>query len=148
MAGSPYRTRGVRRFLLAIPLWALLAAAPAMAGNINVGLALHSGGLTLQGPAVKAVAGRSVQVPLTLADARGTGAGWTLKLDASAPVTITAITARCAAGSTCTLPKTAGTAGILNAARDSGMGVIQLVVTVAPLHSGSESVPLAFSVAS
>jgi len=118
-----------------------------MAGNINVGLALHSGGLTLQMPALKAVAGHPVQVPLTIADARGTGAGWTLKLDASAPVTITAITARCAAGSTCTLPKAADAAGILQAARDSGMGVIQLVVTVAPLHSGSASVPLAFSVA-
>ena len=137
----------MRRFLLLVPISALLAAAPATAGNINVGLALHSGGLTLQAPAVRAVAGRSVQVPLTLADARGTGAGWTLKLDVSAPVTITAITARCAAGSTCTLPKAADAAGILQATRDSGMGVIELVVTVAPLHSGSASVPLAFSVA-
>ncbi len=136
----------MRRLLIAIPVLALLAAGPAMAGNINVGLALHSGGLTLQVPTVRALAGRSVQVPLTLADARGTGAGWTLELDASAPVTITAITARCAAGSTCTLPKAADAAGILQAARDSGMGVIQLVVTVAPLHSGSASVPLAFSV--
>jgi hypothetical protein len=137
----------VRRFLIAIPLWALLVAAPAVAGNIHVGLALQSGGLTLQAPAVRALAGHSVQVPLTLADARGTGAGWTLELDASAPVTITAITARCAAGSTCTLPKAANAAGILKAARDSGMGVIQLVVTVAPLASGSASVPLAFTVA-
>lgn len=117
-----------------------------MAGNINVGLALHSGGLTLQVPAVRAVAGHSVQVPLTIADARGTGAGWTLDLDVSTTVTITGITARCAAGSTCTLPKAADAAGILQAARDSGMGVIQLVVTVAPLRSGSASAPLAFSV--
>jgi hypothetical protein len=85
-------------------------------------------------------------VPLTLADARGTGVGWTLKLNASTPVTIESITAHCAPNSTCTLPKAAGAAGILQAARDSGMGVIQLVVTVAPLHSGSASVPLAFSV--
>ena len=98
-------------------------------------------------PAVRAVAGHSVQVPLTIADARGTGAGWTLELDVSTPVTISGITARCAAGSTCTLPKGADTAGILRAVHDSGMGVIQLVVTVAPLHSGSSSVPLAFSVA-
>jgi hypothetical protein len=35
---------------------------------------------------------------------------------------------------------------LLRAARDSGMGVIQLVVSVAPLRSGSASVPLAFSV--
>ena len=117
-----------------------------MGENIKVGLALHSGGLTLQVPAVRAMAGRSVQVPLTIADARGTGAGWRLDLDASAPVSITGITARCAAGSTCTLPKAADAAGILQAAHDSGMGVIELVVTVAPLRSGSASVPLAFSV--
>ena len=137
----------MRRLLVMIAGSVLLTSAPAMGGNIDVGLALHSGGLTLQVPALKAVAGHSVQVPLTIADARGNGAGWTLELDASASVTITGITARCAAGSTCTLPKAADTAGILQAARDSGMGVIQLVVTVAPLHSGSASVPLAFSVA-
>jgi hypothetical protein len=136
-----------RLLLLVVTGSALLAAGPALGGNIDVGLALHSGGLTLQVPALRAVAGHSVQVPLTVADARGNGAGWTLKLDASASVTITSITARCAAGSTCTLPKAADTAGILQAARDSGMGVIQLVVTVAPLHSGNASVPLAFSVA-
>jgi hypothetical protein len=136
----------MRCLLLTVVCSALVAAAPALGGNINVGLALHSGGLTLRVPAVKAVAGHSVQVPLTIADARGTGAGWTLALDASTPVTITGITARCAAGSTCTLPKTAAAAGILQAARDSGMGVIQLVVTVAPLRSGSASAPLAFSV--
>ena len=137
----------MRRLLLAITGSALLAAGPAMGGNINVGLALHSGGLTLQVPSLRAVAGHSVQVPLTIADARGTGAGWTLELDVSAPVKIENITAHCAAGSTCTLPKAAGASGVLQAARDSGMGVIQLVVTVAPLHSGSASVPLAFSVA-
>jgi hypothetical protein len=136
----------MRRLLLAITASALLAAGPALGGNINVGLALRSGGLTLQGPALAAVAGRLVQVPLTLADARGTGAGWTLKLNVTGPVTIEHITARCAAGSTCTLPKTAGAAGVLQAARDSGMGVIQLVVTVAPQRSGSASAPLAFSV--
>jgi hypothetical protein len=136
----------MRRLLLMIAGSALLAAGPAMGGNINVGLALHSGGLSLQVPVLRAVAGHSVQVPLTIADARGTGAGWTLELDVSAPVTITGITAHCAAGSTCTLPKVADAAGILQAARDSGMGVIQLLVTVAPLRSGSASVPLAFSI--
>ena len=138
----------MRFFLLTLAGTAvLLVAGPALGGNINVGLALHSGGLTLQAPALTAVAGHAVQVPLTIADARGTGTGWTLKLNVSAPVTITGITARCATGSTCTLPKAAGATGILEAARDSGMGVIQLVVTVAPLRSGSANVPLAFSVA-
>jgi hypothetical protein len=137
---------GMRRVILILIGSALLAAGPAVGGNINVGLALHSGGLSLQAPPARAVSGRSVQVPLTIADARGTGAGWTLGLDVSAPVTITSITAHCAAGSTCTLPRVADTGGILQAARDSGMGVIHLVVTVAPLHSGSTGVPLAFSV--
>ena len=136
----------MRRLLLTIAGLALLGAGPAMAGNIKVGLALHSGGLSLQAPALKAVAGHSVQVPLTIADARGTGAGWTLRLDATAPVTITSITAHCVAGSTCTLPTSVAAAGILQAAGDSGMGVIHLVVTLAPLHSGSASVPLTFSV--
>jgi hypothetical protein len=136
----------MRRLLLTIAGLALLGAGPAMAGNVKVGLALHSGELALQAPALKAVAGHSVQVPLTIADARGTGAGWTLRLDATAPVTITSITAHCAAGSTCTLPTPADAAGILQAAGDSGMGVIHVVVTVAPLHSESTSVPLTFSV--
>jgi hypothetical protein len=136
----------MRRLLLAIAGLALLGAGPAMAGNIKVELALHSSGMSLQAPALRAVAGHSVQVPLTIADARGTGAGWTLKLDVPAPVTVTSITAYCAAGSTCTLPKSTDTAGILQAAGDSGMGVIHLVITVAPLHSGSASVPLTFSV--
>lgn len=122
----------------------LFAAAPALGGDIQVGLALHAGGLSLQAPAAAALAGKAVQVPLTLADARGSGAGWTLDLDASSAVTITAITARCAAGSTCTLPRASSGGGILHAAADSGMGVIQLVVSVAPLHAGSASVPLAF----
>jgi hypothetical protein len=135
----------VRCLLLTIVCSALVTAAPALGGDIKVGLALHAGGLTLHEPAVRAVAGHSVQVPLTIADARGTGAGWTLALGASTPATITGITARCATGSTCTLPKAADAAGILQAARDSGMGVIELVVTVAPLRSGSASAPLAFS---
>src|SRR5258707_7147813 len=136
----------MRRLLLTLTASALVAAGPAMAGDINVGLTIHSSGLSLKGPAITAVAGRSVEVPLTLADARGTGAGWTLRLNASTPVTIESIAARCAPSSTCTLRKAAGAAGILRAARDSGMGVIELVVTVAPLRSGSANVPLAFSV--
>jgi hypothetical protein len=137
----------MRLFLVSLAGTAFVAVGPALGGNINVGLALHPGGLSLQAPAVAALAGRSVQVPLTIADARGTGTGWTLRLNVSAPVSITGITARCAAGSTCTLPKATGDGGILRAAQDSGMGVIQIVVSVAPLRSGSASVPLTFSVA-
>jgi hypothetical protein len=92
------------------------------------------------------VAGRSVDIPVTVADGRGSGAGWTLKLTSGAPVAITGITARCAAGSTCTLPQLVGSDGVLRALPDTGMGVMQLVVTVAPLRSGGASAPLAFSV--
>ena len=136
-----------KRLLPIVAAAVLLAAGPAAGGNVAVGLALRSGGLSLRAPALAALPGRAVQVPLTLADARGTGAGWTLALNGPAAVTISSISVRCAAGSTCTLPKAGGGTGILHATRDSGMGVMQLVVTVAPLRQGSASVPLDFSVA-
>jgi hypothetical protein len=63
---------------------------------------------------------------------------------------VTSITARCAPGSTCTLPRSFGTANgatILHVAPDSGMGVMELVVTVAPLAQSAGAVPLSFSVA-
>ena len=129
---------------------ALLVAAPALAGNVNVTLALNSGALTVKAPQVTAAAGKAIQVPLTIADGRGNGAGWTLLLNSPKNVTITSITARCAPGSTCTLPRSLGGASgatILRVARDSGMGVMQLVVTIAPLAPGAGAVPLAFSVA-
>jgi len=136
----------MRRLLVSGLVASLLTAAPALAGNVQVGLALHGGGLSLEAPAAAALAGKAVQVPVTVADARGSGAGWTLQLVAGSPVTITGISARCAAGSTCTLPRATSGAGILHVAADSGMGVIDLVVTVAPLRAGSASVPLAFRV--
>jgi len=136
----------MRRLLPICLVASLLTAGPALAGNVQVGLGLRAGSLSLQAPTAAALAGKSVQVPLTVADARGSGAGWTLELDVASPVTITGISARCAAGSTCTLPHVISGAGILHAAADSGMGAIQLVVTVAPLRAGSASVPLAFRV--
>ena len=97
-----------------------------------------------------AAPGKAVEVPITVADGRGTGAGWTLQLAAPKGVTVTSITARCAAGSTCTLPRPVGGANgseILHVARDSGMGVMELVVTVAPLPANAAAAPLSFSVA-
>lgn len=128
---------------------ALLIAAPAFGGNVAVTLGLKSGSLTLRAPQLSAAAGKAVLVPLTVADGRGSGAGWTLQLS-SKDVAVTSITARCAPGSTCTLPRSIGTASgttILHVAPDSGMGVIDLVVTVAPLDQGAGAVPLSFSVA-
>jgi hypothetical protein len=128
---------------------ALLIAAPAFGGNVVVTLALRSGSLTLRAPQLSAAAGRATQVPITVADGRGSGAGWTLQLS-SKNVAISSITAHCAPGSTCTLPRSTGTpsgAAILHVAPGSGMGVMNLVVTVAPLGQNADAVPLSFSVA-
>ena len=133
----------MRRLLVGLAATALLGAAPAAAGTIQVGLGLHGGGLSVQAPAGASVAGRTVAVPLTLADARGSGAGWTLRISGG-EVTITGVTARCAPGSTCTLPVLSGGGKTIQAQHDTGMGVMQLVVTVAPTGSGQSAV--AFSV--
>ena len=123
---------------------ALVLAAPAGAGTIIVKLSFVPGKLAVKA-APASVAG-TVQVPVTIADGRGSGAGWTLKVSSSSPVTVVGITARCAANSTCTLPTAASTPSgniVLRAARDSGMGVMNLVVT---LESSSGSTPVSFTV--
>ena len=138
----------MRRLLIPI-LSALLLAAPAGAGTIIVKLSFAAGKLSVAAPAATATAAGSVQAPLTIADGRGNGKGWTLRISAAHPVTITRITARCAANSTCKLPTEATTpAGdiILQAAHDSGMGVMNLVVTVGALPGGTPATPLAFAV--
>jgi hypothetical protein len=59
---------------------------------------------------------------------------------------VVGITARCAASSTCTLPTAASAPSgnvVLRAARDSGMGVMNLVVTLA---STGGSTPVSFTV--
>jgi hypothetical protein len=129
---------------------ALAAAAPAFAGNVAVTIELKTGSLTLQAPQLSATAGKSTRVPIVVADGRGNGAGWTLQLSSPKNVAITSITARCAPSSTCTLPRAIGTpngTAILHVAPDSGMGVMDLVVTVAPLDQSAGAVPLSFSVA-
>ena len=138
----------MRRLLIPI-LSALVLAAPAGAGTIIVKLSFAAGKLSVAAPAATATAAGSVQVPVTIADGRGSGKGWTLRVVASRSVTITRITARCAANSTCKLPTEATTPTgdiVLQAAHDSGMGVMNLTVTVAPLSSGSPATPLTFTV--
>ena len=123
---------------------ALVLAAPAGAGTIVVKLSFVPGKLAVK--AAPATVAGTVQVPVTIADGRGSGAGWTLKVSSGAPVRVVGITARCASNSTCTLP-TAATAPsgnvVLRAARDSGMGVMNLVVTLA---AASGSTPVSFTV--
>ena len=138
----------LRRTLIVCAI-ALLTAGPAGAGTIIVKLTFVPGKLVAKSAATAATASGPVKVPVTVADGRGSGKGWTLRLATSRPVTVTSITARCAAGSTCTLPRAAqGPKGsvVLQAAHDTGMGVLNLVVTVAALRDGAKPVPVAFTV--
>ncbi|MDX6451511.1 MAG: hypothetical protein QOH16_1560 [Gaiellaceae bacterium] len=133
----------LRRISISV-LAALLLAAPAGAGTIIVKLTFVPGKLAVKAPATT-VAGTE-QVPVTIADGRGNGNGWTLKVNSASPVQVVGITARCAANSTCTLPSAVSTPSgniVLRAARDSGMGVMNLVVTLA---AQSGSTPVSFTV--
>jgi hypothetical protein len=129
-----HSTLGVvlRRALIGL-LIALAAAGPAAAGQIVGKLGLRSGKLVLTAKATHVAAGAAVSIPLRIADGRGTGAGWTLRLRDASGLKVTAIKALCAAGSTCTLPSAVGAphdALILRSAQATGMGVIRVVVTV------------------
>jgi hypothetical protein len=120
-----------RRILIAA-VAALVLAAPAGAGTIVVKLGLAPGKLK-----VASAQTTSTTVSLTVADGRGNGAGWTLR--ASLPVTVTGITARCATHSTCTLPTATALPNgriVLAAAEGTGMGVMNLVVTLSAPATG------------
>lgn len=132
----------LRRLLLFV-LVALVAAAPAAAGTIVVSLTFQPGKLAVKAPAAALSPSAAVQVQVAVADGRGSGSGWTLR--SSVPVSVVSITARCAASSTCTLPKAATAPDgnvVLRAAHDTGMGVMSLVVTLA----AAPAAPVSFSV--
>jgi hypothetical protein len=140
--------RVLRRTLTVLAI-ALLTAGPAGAGTILVKLTFAPGKLLARSAPSAAIATGPVQVPVTVADGRGSGKGWTLRLVSSRPVTVSSLTARCAAGSTCTLPRAARRPSgsvVLEAARHTGMGVMNLVVTVAALPEGAKPVPVTFRV--
>jgi len=133
----------LRRILITV-LAALFLAAPAGAGTIIVKLTFAPGKLAVKA-APTTVAG-TAQVPVTIADGRGNGNGWTLKVNSGSPVRVVGITARCAANSTCTLPTAVSTPSgniVLRAAHDTGMGVMNLVVTLA---ADTGSTPVSFTV--
>jgi len=117
---------GVLRRLAVTSLAALVLAAPAAAGDIGVTLGFNAGTLRVKAPHVRL--GGSVQVAVTVVDARGSGAGWQLRLAGGG--TITRLSARCAHGSTCTLPKGAIDGATFKAAARSGMGAVELTATV------------------
>ena len=87
----------LRRSLITV-LAALFLAAPAGAGTIIVKLTFVPGKLAVK--AIPATVSGTVQVPVTIADGRGNGNGWTLKVTSAKPVSVVGITARCAANST------------------------------------------------
>jgi hypothetical protein len=133
----------LRRILITV-LAALFLAAPAGAGTIIVKLTFAPGKLAVKA-APTTVAG-TAQVPVTIADGRGNGNGWTLKVNSASTVRVVGVTARCAANSTCTLPTAVSTPSgniVLRAAHDTGMGVMNLVVTLA---ADSGSTPVSFTV--
>jgi hypothetical protein len=121
----------VRRALIAT-VAALVLAGPAGAGTIVVKLGLVPGKLK-----VASTQTASTTVSLTVADGRGSGAGWTLR--ASTAVEVAGITARCATHSTCTLPTATALPNgriVLSAAKGTGMGVMNVVVTLSAPATG------------
>jgi hypothetical protein len=133
MRPTPTMSGMLRRAILA-SVAALVVAGPAAAGTIVVKLALIPGKLK-----VAAAQSSPTTVSLTVADGRGTGAGWTIR--SSAPVEVTGITTHCAVRSTCTLPTLGSTPSgriVLSAKRDTGMGVMNVVVTLeSPVQAGT-----------
>ena len=88
-----------------------LAAAPAHATTASVAIA--GAGLTMSTPSVRVVSQNPTELELTttVTDARGTGSGWFLSLDANsagatsdASLVVTGADATCVAGSACTPP--------------------------------------------
>ena len=143
--GMSRRMRAVIRRALIPMLLALALAAPAGAGTIVVKLGLAPGKLAVASAPATVRAGATAAVSVKVADGRGNGNGWTLRFANGAGLTVVGITARCASNSTCTLPTAAaGPNGstVLQAARDTGMGIIDLVVTV----KASSAAKVAFAI--
>jgi len=129
---------------------ALVFAAPAVAGDIGVSLGFKAGTLGVKTQS-NAIGGTS-RVAVTVVDARGSGRGWALRLEGLGDPTVTRISMRCAVGSTCTLPNGApvlpSAVGsvptiVFSAATGSGMGAIEIVLTVKGGHGhvGATVVP-------
>lgn len=116
---------------------AAVFATPAVAGDINVALGFKAGTLAVKTQS-DAIGGTS-RVAMTVVDARGSGRGWALRVAGLGSPTVTRVSMRCAANSTCTLPtgvpalpSSVGTTPttVISAASASGMGTIEIVLTV------------------
>lgn len=145
----PSENAGVIRRLSLLVFAVCLLAAPAGAGTIVAQLALVPGRLAVASAPATASASGQVAVPVTIADGRGSGSGWTLRVHGPRGIRIIGVTGRCAAASTCTLPTTVPNQSgniVLRAAPHTGMGELNLVVTVAALAAGGPATPLWFSI--
>lgn len=142
------------RFLPAA-LAALVLAAGAAADVVVVPLTVRPGSLTMA--PVRAIS-RSSRIPVTVVDARGSGAGWELLARpagaSSGTVIVTGVEQRCGYHSTCTLPRPAvhypirltslRPTRVFAAQPGSGMGTIGLTLRLAaPAQIGAS---LSFSV--
>jgi hypothetical protein len=141
--------RGVIRRLSLLVFAVCLIAAPASAATIVVQLTFVPGRLSVAAGHASANPSGPVAVPVTVADGRGNGSGWTLRVQAPRSVRIVGVTGHCAAHSTCTLPTAVPDQSgnvVLRAAPTTGMGELNLVVTVAALTAGTPATPLSFSI--
>jgi hypothetical protein len=133
------------RTTFALVAVALVAAVPAGAKRIVVRATLAPGKLRIVAAPTAVPAGAQRAIRVRVADARGNGRGWTVRLVPPRDLAVMSITARCAAGSTCTIPRALGVpkaAAVLHAAAGTGMGIIDLVVVV---HANVRTTP-AFTV--
>jgi hypothetical protein len=127
----------MRRFPPAA-LAALVLAASASADNVVVPLTVRPGSLAL---APSTALPRSAHVSVTVTDARGRGAGWTLLARIAGPtrmLVVTGVDVSCGAHSTCTLPQnrlrypillsSLRAVPVLDAERGTGMGTIAVTL--------------------
>ena len=160
----------VWRYLSVAVTTLLLAAASARAATVTVSAVVTHGGLstvfpspTLALPVVDLDAGGDqvveVDLPFTVSDTRGTGAGWALSVTSNgfwqslAPMpqtnaSITGATAVCSAPDPCTLPQTSvtyplavpttgGPVRFFNATTSTGMGSTDLTARMAVTVPGN-----------
>lgn len=136
----------MRRLPLAV-LAALLFAAAAYADDVVVPLTVRPGTLSLAPASTLSAASR---LTVTVTDARGHGAGWTLLARSvglfTRPVLVAGVDARCGDHSTCTLPRTGvrypvilspfRPVRVFDAQRGTGMGAVILTLRlVLPLRA-------------
>jgi hypothetical protein len=139
----------VLRRTLPFLVFVLLAAGPASADPPRVHLTVTPGDLSVTARPATATSSSAVGVRVVVVDATGSGRGWTLRAVAARPVRVVTVIGRCMPRSTCALPRPAEAAEggvVLRAARGTGMGQIELTVTIGALPHGSPPTAVGFRV--